>query len=198
MMAPYVNDSLILGENFVSQEVLDNGPLRTTFKLTYNNLPIDSSKSIGETRTFSIDAGSQMTKVTEEFLTGDTMSVAAGIVKRNVDDEAYNAMTDYGTAGVIYAEPESEKAGRVFVGMVFPKGLERTVTQSYKYFNPKTNAEEIYSHVLGITTYYPGQPITYYTGYGWNRFGFNSLGDFQIYIQNFSIAREEPLIIQFL
>ena len=198
MMAPYINDSLILGENFVSQEILDNGPLRTTFKLTYNNLQIDSGKTVGETRTFSIDAGSQMTKVTEEFLTGDSFKVAAGIVKRDATDEAYSATTDFGTAGVIYAEPETEKAGKVFIGMVFPKGLESVITRSYTYFNPKTDAEEKYPHVLGITTYYPGQPITYYTGYGWNKFGFNSLGDFQMYIQNFSLALEEPLIVKFL
>jgi hypothetical protein len=199
MMAPFIHNSLVLGENFVNQEIFDNGPLRTTFKLTYKDLQIDSTTSIGETRTFSIDAGSQMTKVTEEFTTNDTITVAAGIVKRNVEDDAYSgATTEFGTAGVIYAEPETEMVGKVFVGMVFPEGLEKTVTDTYTYLNPRNEKEEKYSHVLGITTYYPGQPITYYIGYGWSKFGFNSLTDFQKYIQNFSIALEEPLIVKIL
>jgi hypothetical protein len=198
MMAPFIHDSLILNENFVSQEILDNGPLRTTFKLKYKDIQIDSVLRIGESRTFSIDAGSQMTKVTEEYITDDTVTVAAGIVKRNIEDEAYSAFTESGTAGVIYAEPENEKVGKVFVGMVFPKGLETTITNTYIYFNPKTGKEEQYSHVLGVTTYYPDSPITYYTGYGWSKFGFNSLIDFETYIQNFSISLEEPLIIKIL
>jgi hypothetical protein len=197
MMAPFIHGSLILNENFVSQEILDNGPLRTTFKLIYKDIQIDSTLKIGESRTFSIDAGSQMTKVTEEY-TGDTITVAAGIVKRNVDDEAYSAFTDYGTAGIIYAEPETEKVGKVFVGMVFPKGLENVITHSYTYLNPKTGKEDKYLHVLGITTCYPNQPVTYYTGYGWNKFGFNSLEDFQMYIQNFSLSIENPLTVKFL
>jgi hypothetical protein len=198
MMAPFIHGSLILNENFVSQEVLENGPLRTTFKLVYKDIQIDSVLKIGESRTFSIDAGSQMTKVTEEYTTSDTITVAAGIVKRNVEDEAYSALTELGTAGVIYAEPETEKIGKVFVGMVFPKGLEKTTTNTYIYVNPKNGKEDQYSHVLGITTYYPDSPVTYYTGYGWSKFGFNSLTDFQMYIQNFSISLEEPLIIKIL
>jgi hypothetical protein len=198
MMAPFINNSLILNENFVSQEILDNGPLRTTFKLNYKDLQIDSVLKIGESRIFSIDAGSQMTKVTEEYTTSDTLVVAAGIVKRNFHDEAYCAFTDFGTAGVIYAEPETKKAGKIFIGMVFPKGLERTITDTYTCINPKTENEDKYSHVLGITTYYPGSPLTYYTGYGWSKFGFNSLMDFQTYIQNFSISIEEPLLINIL
>jgi uncharacterized protein YlzI (FlbEa/FlbD family) len=198
MMAPFIHNALILNENFVGQEILDNGPLRTTFKLIYKDLQIDSALTVGESRTFSIDAGSQLTKVTEEYTTNDTITVAAGIVKRNAEDEAYSAFTQLGTAGIIYAEPESEKVGKVFVGMIFPKGLENTITNTYIYYNPKTQKEEKHSHVLGVTTYYPGQPITYYTGYGWSKFGFNSLTDFQQYIQNVSISLEEPLIITIL
>ncbi|MDR0835691.1 MAG: DUF4861 domain-containing protein [Tannerella sp.] len=197
MMAPFIHDSLILNENFVSQEVLENGPLRTTFKLTYKDIQIDSVRKVGESRTFSIDAGSQLTKVTQEYTTNDTITVAAGIVKRNVDDDAYSAFTDFGTAGLIYAEPESENTGKVFIGMVFPKGLENTITNTYTWID-KNGKEEKYAHVLGITTYYPGQPITYFTGYGWSKFGFNALTNFQMYIQNFSLAVEEPLIINIL
>jgi hypothetical protein len=60
MMAPYVNGRLWLNENFVSDELLDNGPLRTTFKLTYKDIEVDGKK-YSESRTISIDASSQLT-----------------------------------------------------------------------------------------------------------------------------------------
>ncbi|MDR2776237.1 MAG: DUF4861 domain-containing protein [Tannerella sp.] len=52
--------------------------------------------------------------------------------------------------------------------------------------------------MLGVTTYYPNQPITYYTGYGWEKFGFPALESFRNYIEFFSLSIEEPLIINIL
>ena len=34
-MAPYLNDTVWLGNNFVESRILDNGPIRITFELTY-------------------------------------------------------------------------------------------------------------------------------------------------------------------
>lgn len=197
MMAPFVNDSLILNENFAKQEVWENGPLRTTFKLTYKDMTVDG-KTFSESRTFSIDAGSQLTKITQEYGTKDTLAVAAGIVKRSKEDEAFTAYTENGTAAVVYEEPAGEKVGMVFVGMIFPKGIEKALSNTYTIIHPKTQKEETHSHVLGITTYYPGHPITYYAGFGWEKFGFSTLGDFQNYVSYFAKAVEEPLIIKIL
>ena len=197
MMAPFVNDSLTLNENFISQEILENGPLRTTFKLTYNDITVDG-KTFSESRTFSIDAGSQLTKVTQEYGTKDAITVAAGIIKRAQDDQPYEALTENGGAALIYEEPETEKVGKIFVGMFLPNGIEKAITYTATIIHPKTKNEETHSHVLGVTTYYPGQPITYYVGYGWDKFGYPTIVDFQNYIGHFTKAIEEPLIIKFI
>ncbi|MDR0574266.1 MAG: DUF4861 domain-containing protein [Tannerella sp.] len=197
MMAPFENDTLILNENFAEQELLENGPLRTTFKLTYKDITVNG-KTFGESRTFSIDAGSQLTKVTQEYKTNDTLTVAAGIVKRARDDEAYTAYTDNGVAAVVYEEPAGGDVGKVFVGMIFPKGIERTLSHTDTIIHPKTQKEEIHSYVLAVTSYYPGQPVTYYTGYGWEKFGFPTLSDFRDYMGYFSKGLEELLIIKIL
>ncbi|MDR0395271.1 MAG: DUF4861 domain-containing protein [Tannerella sp.] len=196
-MAPFENDSLVLNDNFVGQELFENGPLRTTFKLTYKDITMDG-KTFGESRTFSLDAGSQLTKVTQEYGVRDTLTVAAGLVKRAKDDQAYSAYTENGTAAIIYEEPANEKAGKVYVGMVFPTGLERITSNTYTILHPKSKQEETHSHALGITSYYPNQPITYYTGYGWEKFGFPSLDSFQNYIGRFAKALEEPLIVKIM
>ncbi|MDR1525440.1 MAG: DUF4861 domain-containing protein [Tannerella sp.] len=197
MMAPFENDTLILNGNFVTQEILENGPLRTTFKLTYKDITVNE-KTFGESRTFSINAGSQLTKVTQEYGVNDTITVAAGLVKRSEEDEAYQAYTENGTAAIIYEEPDNEKVGKVFVGMIFPKGLERITSNTYTIIHDINKKEVTHSHVLGVTSYYPNQPITYYTGFGWEKFGFPTLDSFQNYIGIFSVILEEPLIVKFL
>jgi hypothetical protein len=196
MMAPFINDSLVLNENFISQEILENGPLRTTFVLKYKDITVNG-KSFSESRTFSIDAGSQMTKVIQQYGTTDVITVAAGIVKRNEEDEAFSAYTDYGTAAVLYEEFTKEENGKIFVGMVFPQGVENVKSFTYTYLNPKTNNEDKYFHVLAIKSYNPDNPITYYTGYGWDKFGFPTISDFQNYISYFSMALVQPLVIKF-
>ena len=195
MMAPFENDALTLNENFIKQEILENGPIRTTFKLTYKDITVNE-KVFGESRIFSIDAGSQLTKVTQEYGTQDTITVAAGIIKRAKDDEAHTSFTDRGTATMIYEEPESKKAGKVFIGMIFPKGIEEDLSHTYTINHPKTKRDETHSHILGVTSYYPGKPITYYTGYGWDKFGYPTFSNFQTYIGNFAKALDEPLIIK--
>jgi len=197
MMAPFKNGSLTLNENFAKQEIFENGPLRTTFKLTYKDITVDG-KTFSESRTISIDAGSQMTKVIQEYGTKDTLAVAAGIVKRAADDDAYTAYTESGVAAVIYEEPESEKVGKVFVGMAFPKGVEDVISHTYSIIHPKSQNEETHSHVLGVTSYYPGEPMTYYIGFGWEKFGYPTLGDFQNYMMQFTEALESPLVIKIL
>ena len=197
MMAPFFNESLTLNDNFVSQEVLENGPLRTTFKLIYKDITVDG-KTFGESRIFSIDAGSQLTKVTQEFCTKDVITVAAGIIKRSEDGEVNTVYTDNGDATIFYEEPASEKVGRIFVCMYFPKGINKSITHTATIINSKSQKEETHSHVLGVMTYQPEQPITYFTGYGWDKFGFPTLNDFQNHIGLFSIALKEPLIIKYL
>jgi len=198
-MAPFINNTLILNENFVRCEILENGPLRTTFRLIYKDLLIDSV-TVNETRTFSIDAGSQMTRITQEYGVIKEMTVAAGIVKRpeSTHDAAMAARTESGVAAIIYQEPETPQTGKVFIGLVFPSGIEKDISNTYTFFHPKKQILETHSHVLGVTTYHPGCPITYYAGYGWEKAGFSTLGDFQNYIGIFSKNIEEPLIIKYL
>jgi hypothetical protein len=68
---------------------------------------------------------------------------------------------------------------------------------TYTIVHPKSGKEETHSHVAGITTYQPDTPITYYTGYGWSKFGFPEVDDFKTYIGNFAASLENPLIITY-
>lgn len=192
-MAPYVDNKLWLNKNFASQELLDNGPLRMTVKLKYNDFDVNG-KNVGETRTFSIDAGSQLSKVTEEFTTDQAMQVAAGMTKRAESD---SIIVSPQNTYVIYDEPKRENDGDVYMGLVFPQGFESVTVDTYTIENEKTKKPETHSHVLAIANYKSGTPITYYTGYGWSKYGFPTDLDFQKYLENFVKSIKNPLVITY-
>lgn len=192
-MAPYVNNKLWLNENFVSEELLDNGPLRTTFKLTYKDMDVDG-KTVAENRTISLDAGSQFSKIVQAYTIKEPMTVAAGIVKRETGDSII-ASVDKGY--IVYAEPKTDKVSGIYLGLVFPQGINESKTDTYDVLNAKSNKKDTYSHVLAIATQQPNIPVTYYTGYGWSQFGFPTVADFEKYIQNFSEELKQPLIIKY-
>lgn len=190
-MAPYAGNKLWLNENYASQEVLDNGPLRTTFRLTYKDVNVDG-KTFSESRTVTIDAGSQLSKVTQEYGTADAMPVAAGIVKRAQGD---SIIVSSDKSYLVYLEPKSANVEGIYIGLVFPQGMESTTVDTYTVKNDKTKKDDSFSHVLAITTYKPGTPVTYYTGYGWNKYGFANEGEFEKYLQNFVKGLKEPFNI---
>lgn len=188
-MAPYAGNKLWLNENFVSQEIIDNGPLRTTFKLTYKDIDVDG-KTFSESRTFSIDAGSQLTKVTQQYGTAEEMPVAAGIVKRESGD---SVIVSPDNTYVLYMEPKTNKVEGIYASLVFPQGFNEMVVDTYKIKNKKPKKEDSYSHVLAVATYKPNTPVTYYTGYGWNKYGFVDEKTFEEYLHNFVRSVNEPL-----
>ena len=195
MMAPYVGNRLWLNENFVGQELLDNGPLRTTFRIVYKDLTVDG-KTFGESRIFSLDAGSQLTKVTQIYGTDEAIPVAAGIVRRDGADEIVAHVRRNEVSTLVYAEPPSNSVDNVYVGLVFPSGLDSTATTVYTLIHPKSGKEETHSHALAVTSYRPGCPVTYYAGYGWSKFGFSQPADFYAYIERFAESLTHPLVVK--
>lgn len=184
-MAPYVDGKLWLNGNYATHEVLENGPLRSTFRFTYADLDVNG-KIVKETRTFSIDAGSQFSKVVQEYAGADAMEVAAGFVKRPAGDSIISN-EDF----LIYAEPTTPKVSGMYVALVFPAGIKNSVVDTYTV-DAKVNGGE-YKHALAIADYKADAPIVYYTGYGWEKFGFATLADFETYAKNFSASLKQPL-----
>jgi len=174
-MAPFVNDSLWLAINFESYETLDNGPLRTSFRLKYPPFPVNGVM-VSETRTISLDAGSQLTKVTEEFtgLTGE-FPVAAGIVKR-----AEGApLSPAPESGAIAYRLDGGDGGITYVGTLLT--------------TPVVSCQEKNDHLLIVTNYTPGTPLTYYTGAGWSKWGFETDDSWTDYLNTFSQKISSPL-----
>jgi hypothetical protein len=174
-MAPYVNDSLWLGINFESYETLDNGPLRTAFRLKYPPFPVNGL-TVYETRTISLDAGSQLTKVTEEYAgLNEEFAVVAGIVKR----EEGSPLSPTPDSGAIAYRLDGGEGGITYVGTLLT--------------TPVVSRQEINDHLLIVTEYTPGTPLSYYTGAGWSKWGFETDEAWTGYLNAFAKKISFPL-----
>ena len=194
-VAPYINNKLWLGQNFAAYQTLDNGPIRTSVRLDYNEFDVDG-QAVSETRIFSLDAGAQLNKVTTIF-TGfeGIVPVAAGIVLKNrykpadVDkaDPDHRPVLAPEKGYIIYSEegdrakPEHEN-GIVYTAVVFPDALK--------------TAKLDQQHVLAVTDYQAGSELTHYAGAGWSKWGFSSPEEWTAYIDNFAQQLQHPLRIK--
>ncbi len=175
-MAPYLLDSLWLAQNWVTQETLDNGPIRTTFRLTYAPFSVNG-QMVSETRTISLDAGAQLNRITEEFTQCQSpMKVAAGIVMRTGKD---SLVTDAAKGYAIYIEPANAKDGQLCLAIVSAQPWKKTECK--------------HGHLLAITEYKPNSKQTYYAGNGWSKWGFSTPTEWVNYIKSFSDQIRKPL-----
>ena len=164
-------------------EILDNGPLRFTVKLVFNPLVVKNDSNVVETRIIQLDKGSQLNKTTVsyEYLTQAT-PMAAGLVLHAANPEgyAYDAAKGY----ISYADPTTNAEagnGIVYVGAVFPASVQ-TTTQLFE--KPVGDA---LGHVLGISTYEPGNDFVYYWG--------SKAEDWTNYLKDYAEKVRNPLVV---
>lgn len=148
--------NLILPGGFSEWKILDNGPLRTTFELTFDYA------GGRDVRTITLDAGTPFNHVVSRLEGFDVDSVAAGIVvhKPAVDDYLL------GNGFVAYSDPTTGPGrgyGRIFIGVVNP-GAGST---SYR---PLTEAKgTAVGHALAVAPYRSGEEFSYYAGSSWSK-----------------------------
>lgn len=187
-MAPYTGQRLWLNGNYTTCRILDDGPLRFTFRLDYDPLEVDGTP-VAERRTISLDAGSQLNRIEQCYAFGEPAPVAAGFVRRSQGEDRIVRDANY----LIYCEPETSKTSGVYMGLLMPGGMERSVEDSYTVADGPGRGD--YRHILAVATYRPGEPFVYYAGFGWEKWGFPSAGDFEEYLRRFSESLASPFVI---
>lgn len=178
MTAPVHNDTLCLGDNFVTAEIIDNGPLRLTFRLTYESYAV-GEKIVTETRIISLDAFSLFNKVTHIFETDlESLNVATGIVT----DESVVPVTFGDSGGIIaYETPGNEANGTIYTAVIQPAGYE-----SVQLFD---------GHYAGLNGITPGSSYTSYVGGGWSKAGFDSFEEWVSFLKAEKEKFDQPLTI---
>lgn len=184
MTAPVNSDTLCLGHNFVTAEILDNGPLRLTFKLTYDPYMAGEAE-IKETRIISLDAYSLFNKITHTFETDTTLlTVATGIVMPEENPEANAASTTFGdnTGIIAYETPANKTNGTIYTAAIHPDGFGIIKVSN--------------GHFLGLNSYKPGSKYSYYAGGGWSKAGFNNFDEWTSFVREAKANIELPLIVE--
>lgn len=176
--APYEKDQLWFSKNFVSHQVIDNGPLRITVKFTYAPFTV-AKRQVVEVRTISMDAGSQLNKISVVYDTEEDISIASGIVLRNLPDEEIYISDSKKIAA--HAEPTDS--------------LNGTLYEAIASITPYSSIENKHNHLLAFTTVQAGKPYTYFAGAGWSKAGFATFDDWKKYVQEFSLKQDNPLIV---
>lgn len=188
--ALYHNGKAILNSNYVNYEIIDNGPLRATFILTYPDLHINN-KQITERKRITLDAHSQLTKIEQMYGVDETATVTVGLVKRLNQKDSTLLSEDRQT--LFYQEPTDPTNETIFLSLTFPTAIDSIKVDKYSLPGNK----RVLANTLAFTTIQPNQSLSYYTGFGWTKYGFKTLEEYQRYIARFTEAQNNPFIIKY-
>jgi hypothetical protein len=152
-IAPCINDSIWYAKNYRQWKVMDNGPLRSTFQLSFDEWDV-AGRMVKMVKTVSLDAGSQMSRieVNYSYPNNDSLPVVVGIIKRK---ELGTILLDEQNGIMGYWEPLHGKDGTTGTGTVF---LQPVVKM-------KVNHEHLLAHFTAVKE----APFVYYTGAAWDK-----------------------------
>jgi hypothetical protein len=181
-MAPLVNGAFVLGNNFTAYNIVDQGPLRFSFELTYAPYAVGES-TVTERRLITLDANSRFNRIEEHYENAAAMEVAAAIVLREGEGTKW---TDVTNGVVAYWEPQNndndENNGHTAVALLFPSGIK--------------DAGRVDGHLAGIVDYVPGTPCVYYVGTGWSKGGIETPDAWQQHVADELTKLKNPLEIE--
>lgn len=180
-IAPYINDSVWYSKNYRQWKILDNGPLRSSFRLTYNEWDA-AGITVKVSKNISIDAGSQLSRVEANYNynRNETLPVVMGIVERDLPGAL---LLQEQKSTMAYWEPEHDADGTTGTGIVSLQPVKKIINTG-KQLLMQTDAKK-------------NKPVVYYTGAVWDKAGDikNASSWFQ-YIDTFKKQLEEPLTIE--
>lgn len=172
---------LVYPWTFAESELLDNGPLRVKFRLTYPPVVVDGDTLV-ETRTISLDKGSFLNQTTIEFAgLSAPRTLAPGIVVHRQNPFGYTLDPEAGA--MTYTELTDRPGaanGVMFLGLIAPEA-DSIVYRSAESaaVHPARDAAEAApdsvpsgdaaGHILAIGTIRPGGRLTYHWGSGWSK-----------------------------
>lgn len=179
-------------------EILDNGPLRFTLKLTYNPLVVKNDSNVIESRLISLDAGSHLNKtvITYNGLGGIT-PIATGIVLHEPDGQiAADAANGY----ITYVDPtDNPRAdnGKIFIGAAFPGTVKEAKPVYFSETEKKEERGGADGHILAISDYIPGTEYVYYWGAGWSKADIKDAAQWDDYVAQYAEKIRNPLTVSY-
>jgi rhamnogalacturonyl hydrolase YesR len=145
---------LYTSSNFASWRVLENGPKRVVFELTYAPWDVNGRK-VSEVKRISLDAGSHFNRIESTFQsdTPGPLTVGIGIATREGGDWHEEPAAGWFS----YWEPESPPNGHIACAVIAPGAIQRFETTP--------------TDRLALVTAEPGKPLAYSAGAAWSKSG---------------------------
>lgn len=151
----------MMGHNYATQQTLDNGPIRTSVRLTY--APFDvAGTPVSLVKTITLDANQRFNRM-ENVYTGEfqQMPVAAGFVRHDVKQIAR------GEGWMAMCEAASDSKDPVRDGDIY-----QAVVLPGARMLPDT-----LGHAVAVIDVRPGEAMVYYSGSGWSQGGVEDMQD---------------------
>jgi hypothetical protein len=180
-IAPYTDSTLWIGRNFNKYEVIENGPLRSVFRLSYDSVKI-KGKLYKQQITITTEYNGVLNKAVVRY-TGPAqpMQLATGIFLHDGKGSLQK-----GSGMIVYGEDAVSDAGldmgKNFVGVLLP-----AKETAYKVEN---------LHALLLTDYVAGKDFTYYFGGGWSQWKFPSQKEWLKAVQDYSRSVKFPFAVK--
>ncbi len=168
--------------NFEKVVIIENGPLRTSFKLIYPKMVVGGD-TVVESRLITLDEGSRVNrvKVRYEGLT-KPVEIATGMVLHD-ETPTYNS-----DKILIYSDPtQGSDNGRIILGAVNPNGFDKQMVIE----------DNGYRQLVGFNTLQPGEDHEYLWGYSWTKVGPSTQGEWLEYLREVIESNSAPLRIRF-
>ncbi len=178
--APLINGRLwYMNHNYQSYQTLDNGPIRTTVRLTYAPFSADSTE-VSLTKIISLDANQRFNRM-ENSYTGafDELPIAAGFVRHAVKQIVIGA--DWlALCEAVSDSKEPARDGDLYEAVILPTG---------------EMVADTLGHAVAITRVKSGVPMVYYAGSGWSLGGVEDMDEWQEEIAAARAAIVAPLTV---
>lgn len=173
---------LYVSSNFKSWKVLADGPLRAEFELTYDRWDA-GGRSVAEVKHISIDAGSNMSRVTSLFTSDQDAPLIAGVGINQRPPGGHLAKDEAG-AWLSYWEPELAPNGCIACAVIVPEQQAAGFAATAGEF-------------LLLGKVQPGKPFVHYLGAGWSKSGdFPDRAAWENHVRDFARRLQAPLIVQ--
>lgn len=156
-IAPYFDNKIHFTKHYREYEVLDNGPLRTTFKLTFEPEELNG-QTISLTKTISLDAGQHFNKVAVDLKNqqAERTPVVVGLARRGESEPQY----DYNESNrsLAYWEPDIDGHGQTGTALILSENQPTFIDNDSTQFLLTTHVQR-------------DKPFVYYNGAAWNKAG---------------------------
>ena len=180
-IAVKVDNKYYFSKNFISWKTITNGPIRTSFILTYADWDANGKK-ITESKLISLDYGSYLSRF--EISIKGTKTIAAGLT---LHDKKGTIGTNVKEGWLSHWEPIDDS--EIGMGLVAPKN---TLTSFDNYVTDDKDLSNLYGNLK-----VKNKKVVYFVGFGWKKGSpFQTKAEWEKYLSLFAEKVNNPLVVK--